>query len=78
MACNKPLAKGQYWHFCGETDMGQSSPILCTHCGGVYVRTEDQIAEKQRTETKEVYGLFVDNPSKEDNFELMFTLEKVK
>jgi hypothetical protein len=32
--CGEPLAKGQYWQFCGETDMGQTAPVLCEACGG--------------------------------------------
>lgn len=32
--CGRALAKGQWWNFCGETDMGQSMPALCTECGG--------------------------------------------
>lgn len=32
--CRKSLAPGQYWRFCGETDMGQTAPALCTECGG--------------------------------------------
>lgn len=36
MACGRPLAAGQWWTFCGETDMGQSAPALCTTCGGKY------------------------------------------
>lgn len=23
-----------YWQHCGDTDMGQSAPILCVDCGG--------------------------------------------
>ena len=34
--CGKELAAGQWWLFCGETDMGQSFPALCTECGGKY------------------------------------------
>ena len=34
--CRKRLAKGQWWGFCGETDMGQSLPALCTECGGPF------------------------------------------
>lgn len=34
--CGEPLAKGQWWSTCGETDMGQSIPVLCTKCGGEY------------------------------------------
>jgi hypothetical protein len=34
--CGKLLAPGQWWHFCGETDMGQTLPIKCTNCGGKY------------------------------------------
>ena len=41
MCCNKALADGQYWNFCGETDMGQTDPVKCTHCGGDFIREED-------------------------------------
>lgn len=34
--CGQRLATGQYWSFCGETDMGQTAPALCTECGGKY------------------------------------------
>ncbi len=34
--CKKRLADGQWWKFCGETDMGQTLPALCTECGGEY------------------------------------------
>lgn len=34
--CKRPLAKGQWWGYCGETDMGQTKPALCTSCGGTY------------------------------------------
>lgn len=34
--CKKRLAPGQHWAFCGETDMGQTAPALCTECGGEY------------------------------------------
>lgn len=39
--CRQPLAEGQWWNFCGETDMGQTAPALCTECGGVYEREEE-------------------------------------
>ena len=35
--CGKQLAKGQWWGFCGETDMGQTLPALCTECGGHHI-----------------------------------------
>lgn len=34
--CRKRLAPGQWWAFCGETDMGQTAPALCTECGGEF------------------------------------------
>lgn len=34
--CRKRLAPGQWWGYCGETDMGQTLPALCTECGGNY------------------------------------------
>lgn len=34
--CRKRLALGQWWAFCGETDMGQTAPALCTECGGEF------------------------------------------
>lgn len=40
--CGKLLAKGQWWGFCGETDMGQTLPALCTECGGSYVLRESE------------------------------------
>ena len=30
--CGRPLAEGQWWHFCGESDMGQTAPVLCEEC----------------------------------------------
>jgi hypothetical protein len=27
MNCGKLLKEGQWWHFCGETDMGQTEPV---------------------------------------------------
>lgn len=36
MTCNKLLKEGQWWHFCGETDMGKTAPVQCTECGGQY------------------------------------------
>lgn len=38
--CGKRLAPGRHWAFCGETDMGQSLPALCTECGGTFVLAE--------------------------------------
>lgn len=38
--CRAQLAPGQHWAFCGETDMGQSLPALCTACGGEYRRAD--------------------------------------
>ncbi len=34
--CSRELATGQWWTYCGETDMGQTLPVLCTQCGGEY------------------------------------------
>lgn len=34
--CKKKLAPGQWFTRCGETDMGQTAPALCTECGGEY------------------------------------------
>jgi len=45
MTCNRKLAKGQYWTFCGETDMGQSMPALCTECGGKFKLTDPDTGE---------------------------------
>ena len=35
LGCKRWLALGQHWNWCGETDMGQGPPNLCTECGGV-------------------------------------------
>lgn len=32
--CRRKLASGQWFAFCGETDMGQTEPALCVGCGG--------------------------------------------
>lgn len=39
--CRAKLAPGQHWSFCGESDMGQSLPVLCTECGGEFRRQDD-------------------------------------
>lgn len=39
--CRTKLAPDQWWSFCGETDMGQTAPALCTACGGEYIRADD-------------------------------------
>ena len=36
VGCRKKLSTGQYWSFCGETDMGQTEPALCVECGGEF------------------------------------------
>lgn len=36
MTCGRQLAPGQWFNFCGETDMGQTAPALCTQCGGPF------------------------------------------
>ncbi len=40
--CGSKLSTGQYWGFCGETDMGQSVPALCTECGGTLKLASNQ------------------------------------
>ena len=35
--CRRKLAPGQWWGFCGETDMGQTGPARCTECGGEFI-----------------------------------------
>lgn len=32
--CKKTLARGEWFARCGDTDMGQTLPALCTECGG--------------------------------------------
>lgn len=39
--CKKKLAEGQWWIWCGETDMGQTGPALCTHCGGPFILEDE-------------------------------------
>lgn len=38
--CGKKLASGQWWGFCGETDMGQTYSALCEECGGEFKLAE--------------------------------------
>jgi hypothetical protein len=35
--CRSPIVD-DWWNFCGETDMGQTAPVLCTACGGTFAR----------------------------------------
>lgn len=42
--CRRNLAPGQWWNFCGETDMGQTLPFLCTECGGKGILAEPDAA----------------------------------
>lgn len=53
--CNTSLAPGQWWHFCGETDMGQTLPALCTHCGGEYIRADDPDASAKVEALKAIW-----------------------
>lgn len=48
--CKARLAEGQWWQTCGETDMGQTAPALCTHCGGEFIRMEDMTIGDPRAE----------------------------
>lgn len=38
--CGARLAVGQWFCSCGDTDMGQTAPALCTGCGGDYILGE--------------------------------------
>lgn len=38
--CGVKLKEGQWWRYCGETDMGQTIPNLCKECGGEYERDQ--------------------------------------
>jgi len=40
--CLKPLAHDQWFTWCGETDMRQTLPALCTECGGTYKLKETE------------------------------------
>lgn len=51
MTCGKSLASGQWWNFCGETDMGQTAPVQCVECSPKYGyllagATEAQVADQ--------------------------------
>lgn len=60
MSCGKLLKEGHWWHFCGETDMGQTMPVQCTECGGEYeLASPDKQAEYEaRKATRSVEGYF--------------------
>ena len=45
--CGIVLKAGQYFTYCGETDMGQTMPALCTNCGGAYL-IDDEDHKVQR------------------------------
>ena len=40
--CGEKLMEDCHWNYCGETDMGQMAPALCTYCGGAYIRDADK------------------------------------
>ena len=40
--CRRRLAPGQWWRRCGDTDMGQCAPVLCTECGGDLILEEKE------------------------------------
>lgn len=40
--CGCVLKQGQWFRFCGETDMGQTAPVLCTNCGGEFILEENK------------------------------------
>ena len=44
--CYEKLADGQWWGYCGESDMGQTEPVLCTECGGVFILNSTPNQEK--------------------------------
>lgn len=64
MTCNKLLKEGQWWHFCGEADMGQTMPVQCTECGGEYElaspekQAEHQAAKARAKAEPSVEGFF--------------------
>lgn len=39
--CGQKFAEGNWWSHCGETDMGQTAPALCTECGGLFILAKD-------------------------------------
>ena len=62
MGCGRILKEGQWWGFCGETDMGQTLPALCKECGGEY-----KIAKPER---------FI-NDSKENNMKKKLRTDEI-
>ena len=46
--CMRKLAPGQWWSYCGETDMGQTAPFLCTECGGSGKLEESATAQERK------------------------------
>lgn len=45
----RKLAPGQWWSYCGETDMGQTLPFLCTECGGTGQLAESHVCHEKAT-----------------------------
>lgn len=66
MTCNKLLKEGQWWHFCGETDMGQTEPVQCTECGGQY----ELASPEKQAEHEAAKARAKANPSVEGYFNL--------
>lgn len=45
MGCKRSI-KDSWWNWCGETDMGQTLPVLCKGCGGKYDLVSDEELEQ--------------------------------
>lgn len=48
--CGRQLAPGNWWNYCGETDMGQTAPAICEECspGGFPLKTKPAPTNESR------------------------------
>ncbi len=53
--CDRALAEGQHWAFCGESDFG-SLPALCIECGGEYKLKSQQKGCGRKIHTPDPYS----------------------
>ena len=60
MACRKKLASGQWWYYCGETDMGQTAPALCVECEPITGHLLDgaTLVEVEANQTKRAAAMY--------------------
>lgn len=66
MGCGQELAPGQWFNYCGETDMGQSLPALCVECGGKFKLMGKLLTSEHQKKTECLNQLHNTHPAVKD------------